>query len=293
MRRAILLLAGAALSGCVLDRTGRSASEIYRRELALQGARVGNLEDQFDKLDARVSQLEELNRARGQEEILKMQTLDQVRQEVARLRGEVEVLRHDFDTARQDGTARAEDAAYRLQWLEARADQLEAALGLEAPPPPEREVAEAADDTGQPAAAGEDGAGQGDGAEESAQAVTDPDEMIALAEQHLAAGREKAAIAVLDRFLKLHPDHPRVPEALYRRAEAEFNQGNYSAAVLRFQDVIDRNEKSPWAAWAMLRQGECFDEQGKKDEARLFYEDVARKYPKSKAAREARQKLGR
>jgi TolA-binding protein len=65
------------LSACVLDRTGQSASEIYRRELALTGARVANLESQYDKVEARVAQLEELSRARGQEEILKMETLDQ------------------------------------------------------------------------------------------------------------------------------------------------------------------------------------------------------------------------
>jgi TolA-binding protein len=63
--------------------------------------------------------------------------------------------------------------------------------------------------------------------------------------------------------------------------------------VLRFQEVIDKHKSSPWAAYAMLRQGECFEAQGQKDNARLFYEDVVRLYPKSKAAKEAKAKLGK
>jgi hypothetical protein len=70
---------------------------------------------------------------------------------------------------------------------------------------------------------------------------------------------DKAAIAVAERFITLHPDHKRVPEAMYRRAEGELNAKNYSQAVLRFQEVIDKHKSSPWAAYAMLRQGECFE----------------------------------
>ena len=122
-------------------------------------------------------------------------------------------------------------------------------------------------------------------------ADADPEALIALAEEHLAAGREKPAEAVLNRFLDRHPDHERVPEALYRRAEAAFNAEDYSGAVLRFQEVIDGHKDNPWAAWAMLRQGECFEAQDQPENARLFYEDVERLWPKSKAAKEARKKL--
>ena len=50
---------------------------------------------------------------------------------------------------------------------------------------------------------------------------------------------------------------------------------------------------STWAPWSMLRQGECFESMGKKDEAKLFWQDVVRKYPKSKAAKEAKGRLGK
>ena len=119
----------------------------------------------------------------------------------------------------------------------------------------------------------------------------EPDDLIKRAEDHLAAGREKPAEAVLERFLELYPEHPKVPRVLYRRAEAAFNAADYSAAVLRFQEVIDGHKDSQWASWAMLRQGECFDAQDQPENARLFYEDVVRIWPGSEAAREAKQKL--
>jgi len=287
-----------ATSGCVLDRTGQSGSETWHRELLLQRTRTENVEGQFTDVEIRVDQLEELTRARGQDEIMRMETLDQVRQEVANIRGEVEVLNHDVGGQVVDVVARAEDAAFRLQWLEDRAAQLEASLGLEMPAPPEiladEGINDGADDTG---ATGDGAAGSGGltGDTELGQAtsasVTGPTEMLDLAKDHLSGGRNKAAEAVLNRFLTLHPDDVAVPEVRYRLAEAAFNAGEYQAAVLRFQEVIDKHKQSPYASWAMLRQGECFDRQGQPDNARLFYEDVVRLWPKSKAAKDARDRL--
>jgi len=285
--------------GCVLDRTGQSATAGLHRELAVHSARIQNVEAGFDSLDGRVAQLEELTRDRGQEEILRMETLDQLRQEVARLRGDLEVLQHESDQLTLDGFTRDEDATFRLTWLETRATQLEAVMGLEPPPPPTAdELAEAAAE-GEAEGEGDSGAdtGDADGGEpvepppDEPVSTEVPDDLITLAEGHLAAGRNKAAIAVLNRFLELHPDHKRAAEATYRRAEAHFNAESYQSAVLRFQEVIDGFKDTPWAAWAMLRQGECFDAQGQGDSARLFYEDVVRLWPKSKAAKEAKAKL--
>ncbi len=283
-------LAAAMGSGCVLDRRGQSSSAAYERELKMQGARLSSLEQQFSEADRRLTRVEELTQARGEQDILKLQTLEQVRTEVARLRGEVELLRHDFDAHNQDATRRLEDAAFRLGWLEVRAEQLEKSLGLAPPPPPQPPPAtpDSGTDTGElsepvpvsDATPPSDDAG-----------VSDPDKMLELAKAHLAAGRATAAEAILERFLKKNPGHAREAEALYRRAEASFNQKNYPAAVLRFQEVIDGHKKTPWAAYAMYRQGECFEAQGQKDNARLFWEDVIRLWPDSKAAKMAKDKL--
>jgi len=301
LARAVLagtLLVGPLLaSGCVLDRTGQSASETWHREMLLQRTRTDNLEAQFSDLEGRVDQLEELTRARGQDEIMRMETLDQLRTEVANLRGDMEVLNHDVGAKVDDSQARARDAAFRLQWLEDRTNQVEKSLGLKPTPPPVVDTDTETTDGGAVPADGGSDSGQatppadGGAVTEEPQAVTEPAAMIKLAEEHLAAGRNKAAEAVLKRFIDLHPDDPKVAEVKYRYAEAAFNDKQYQAAVLRFQEVIDTYKDSPWAPWAMLRQGECFDQQGQKENAKLFYEDVVRIWPKSKAAKEARTRM--
>ena len=296
MNRPLLpILALGLMSGCVLDRTGQSATEVYRREIALQSARVTNIEKQFDTIDSRVAQIEELNRTRGQDEILKLETLEEVRAEVARMRGEVEVLGHDFGQSTSEAVTQHEDAAFRLLWLEQRADELEKSMGLATPAPPERESVVSPDESTADAEATRTepvaSATRESGKTSTDNGVSEPDTMLKLAEEHLAAGRESAAEAVLNRFIEAHPKHERVAEAKYRRAEAAFNAKNYAGSVLRFQEVIDGHKKSIWAPWAMLRQGEAFDEQGQAANAKLFYEEVVRAWPKSKAAAEAKAKL--
>ena len=288
---ASLLSAGALTSGCVLDRTGQSATETYRRELALHGARMTNLEGELDEAAQRVGNLEQLNRARGQEEILKMETLEQVRGEVYRLRGEMEELRFNYDRSSSAGIAYQQDAAFRLAWLEARADQLETKAKLSPPPPPEMPAGDGQAPVSEDGGAAPKAAPAPQGAASAPPQSSDPDALIAQAEQQLAKGDEPGAEATLDRFLGLFPDHKRAAEARYRRAEASFNDKQFAQAVLRFQEVIDKHKSSQWAAWAMLRQGESFDAQGQPDNARLFYEDVVRYWPKSKAADDARARL--
>lgn len=296
MSRLFLLLP--LLGGCILDRTGQSATEIYRRELQTHAAHLQTLDTALDKADARVAQLEELTRARGQDEIMKMENMDQLREEVARLRGELEVLNHDWQQGSKAREAHTTDVQYRLDWLESRAGQLEKSLGLKTPPPPNA--------AGVTATTGATGATTGTGTADpgtapdpaanpvtTEEAATDPDSLLKLAEEHLAGGREEAAEAVLNRFLKEYPSHERADEAHYRLAEAKFNARDYPGAVIAFQRVIDDYKSSPWAPWAMLRQGECFEAQGQKSNAKLFYEDTIRLYPKSKAAKDAKEKLGK
>lgn len=291
MTRFVTFSVALLAAGCISDRTGQSASEVYRRELALQGARVTNLEDEFVQLSDRLTNLEQINRARGQQEIMKMETLEQVREEVFRLRGELEELRFSYDGTAKTSTAAQTDAAFRLGWLEARADQLEGKLELSPPPPPERKTtADAPPAT--PAAAETGNASEPSaGSPPSRAAASTPEGLLARAEAALSTGDEKEAERVLNTFLEKHPGHERTGEARYRRAEASFNAKQFPQAIMRFQEVIDEHKDSNWAAWAMLRQGESFDAQGQPDNAKLFYEDVVRYWPKSKAADEARGKL--
>ncbi len=289
---------------CVLDRTGQSASERMRRELVDHGTRVANLEAQFIQVEARVNQLEDLTRSQGQTDIMKMESLDELRTALSRIRGKVEVLGHEVGEGGEDLRARAEDVAYRVQWLESRAEQLENALGLQPPSPPP--VVTAGQEGGQqPQGQMEGGAvDRAPGVQEAApqpgpRVVTiggdskpNPDTMVDGAKGLLDQDNPSGAEQMLERFLQLHPTHGRVAEARYLRAGAAKKAGKYPTAILRYQEVIDQHKMTPWASWAMYKQGECFGLQGKLGNARVFFNEVIRIFPGSPAAAAAKQQLG-
>lgn len=271
------------LLGCVLDRTGQSSTDQIQKALADHQRRLAELEAVSEDISRRVGQLEEVTRARGQDEILKMETMEQLRQEVATIRGEFEVLQHDYRTYEQAGLGFQQDSDWRQGYTEARIQAIERALGLKAPPPPPKE-GEAA-----PATAPPEGPPV---AEAEPELVLDtPDAYFQLITQHLQAGNGGAARAVARRFITDNPKHERVAEAYYRVAESYQNESAYADAAAAFQDVVDKYPQSTWAPWSMLRQGECFDALGRKDAAKLFWQDVVAKYPKSKAAKEAKAHL--
>ncbi len=279
------------LGGCVLDRTGLSASEAWHREMAIQTTRTERLSSALDDVSLRVQQLEDVTRARGQEEIYRMETVDQLRDEVARIRGDLEVLQHENAQASDRSGRFLEDAEFRFGYVDTRLKALEAALGLQPPatvagstPPPGPEA---------PAGATAVAAGEGS-AEPPPEAVppppaeATPEALLTLGEEHTTAKRWKAARTVYQRFVDLFPSHPKIDEGHYRLAETWYGEGQYQNAILAYQVVLDGWADSPWASWSMLRQGQCFAALGQKENATLFFEDVIRLYPKSKAAKEAR-----
>jgi tol-pal system protein YbgF len=282
------------LAGCVLNRTGQSASFTLQADIDTHDRRLAELEAVSEDMARRIGQLEEVTLARGQEEILKMETMEQLRSEVARVRGDFEVLQRDYQTYEQAGLGYQADSDWRMGWSEQRIEALERTLGVKAPPPPNRDGT-AAVATPTTAAA----AGTPDAAAAAAAAATPtptptaqtPDEYFALITQNLTEGKGAAARAVAQRFVTENPKSDRVPEALYRIAESFQNDGDFPSAATAFQDVVDRYPKSTWAPWSVLRQGECFAALGKTKEARLFWSDVVTKYPSSKAAKEAKAHL--
>ena len=131
---------------------------------------------------------------------------------------------------------------------------------------------------------------QGDSFHSSKKVVTSQD-LLNLAKDHLLAGREEAAEAVLNRLLTEFPRTELDPEVYYRLAEAAFNNKQYVESARRFQEVLNRYPASPFASWSLLRQGECFEAMGQSENAAIFYNAVIAEYPQSKPAKEARQKL--
>ncbi len=276
-------------AGCVLDRTGQSATSTYEKELATQQSRVRDLESLGEDVGRRVAQLEEVTRARGQEDILKMETVEDLRGEVAKMRGEFETLDHDYRTFETASLGAQTDVDGRLLYLEARVAAVEKSLGLKPPPRPGTEglvVAPPTDGGGTPPP---DTGGEGAPVDPAAPELT-PEEVFGLLTQHLEAGNSEATRAVARRFIEQNPKHDRVAEAYYRIAESYQNAGEFKAAAAAFQDVLDNAPASTWAPWSLLRQGECFEGLDRAKDATIFYCDVIKKYPKSKAAKEAKAK---
>ncbi len=292
---------------CVLDRTGHSATDQMHRQLTDHARRVRELEIVSEDMSRRVGQMEEVTRARGQDEILKMETMEQLRQEVARIRGDFEVLQHEYGDYERAGVGYQQDSEYRLTYLESRIGTLEKGLGAKAPPPPARDPSTGAalapvGGTG-PVATG--GPPSGPATTESAGVPPGPDgtapasgpstveEFFSLIEKNLSDGNGGMARAVAKRFIEANPKGDRVAEARYRVAESYQNEADYRAAAQAFQEVVEKAPESSWAPWSILRQGECFLAMGDPETAKLFWSDVVQTYPKSKAAKEAKAQLGK
>lgn len=279
------------LTACVIDRTGQSQTGQMQKELSEHQRRVNELEAGSEDQSRRVGQLEEVTRARGQEEILKMDTMEALRKEVANTRGDFEVLQHDYGTFEAAGLGYQQDADWRMSYIELRVANLEKSLGVKAPaaPPRDGSVEAAVEPASNTAAAATDPTTP---PVPEAPMATTPDEYFSLITQNLQEGKGAAARAVAQRFVKDNPKSDRVAEALYRVAESYQNEGDYVNGMQAFQAVIDAAPTSTWAPWSMLRQGECLDAMGRPDDAKMFWKATAEKYPKSKAAKEAKTHLG-
>ena len=291
------LLTFGLLFGCPKDRTGTSATQ----DIIKSVEEIDSLILKMNEVERRITKIESVTKARGQDQILKLETLDEARVEMANMRGEMEQLQFQITQLSTGVTTQQEDAQFRLDWLEQRTMQLEASLGLVAPTPgeqavqakPTQDVAEiqstqnqvASEQTAQPQES------QSTDAESTEPLQVSAQDLLKLAKEHLVAGREEAAEAVLNRILKEFPRSEYEPEVRYRLAEAAFNNKKYPESARRCQDVLNRHPSSPFASWSLLRQGECFEAMGQTDNAAIFYNDVIAEYPKSKAAKEAKQKL--
>jgi tol-pal system protein YbgF len=201
-----------------------------------------------------------------------METMEQLRQEVANVRGDLELLQKGVHDAGLADRGFQEDTVARLAAAESRVAALETTLGVAASPaaPATRPGGDA------PAAPAP---------------AKDPEAVVDAIEKALADDKPAVARTLARAFLSEHPKHARAAEVQYRLAESHDNEKDYKVAAAAYQVVVDAYPTSTWAGWALLRQGECFDSLKRPDDAVFFYEDVVKRFPKHKAAKEAKAKL--
>jgi TolA-binding protein len=258
------------------------------RQVSTAQLRVAEVEAQLVEAELQIEELQEWVSHQGRSAADRLENLDQVNMEVARLRGAIEVMQFELSQVKQAVDEQQLGQEKRQLHAELRLQQIETFLGVTPPPPPTDA------DLGLAEGTTEGDEGQTDGAAEVAPAEVpeDADGKLELAVEHMAAGRQGVARAILKGAVAAHVGSSEMPEIRYRLAETYFNEESWAAAVSEFNKVINNHPSSEWACWSYFRQGEAFEALGKGDGAKAFYAGATEGACKgSDAAAKAREKL--
>ncbi len=290
------LVVGVLLGAGTAD-AGSAPSADYAAAVTTVQMRSAELEELLAETRDRVAQLEETLRVQGQSESQRFESVEAVNTELAALRGRVEVLEFKFAEVDAALDAMLVSNERRLLWSESRLRQVEGLLGVKPPPPPtdaDLGITGSAALAPVPAPGGSIPVAGAVPAPESTDAPVPKDASgrLDLAIEHMRAGRQVAARAVLKQAIDENAGAPEMDEIRYRYAETFFNTGDFSKAVTDFQSVITNHPKSDWACWSYFRQGESLEKWGKASQSKSFYQGATEgSCSKSAAAKEARKKL--
>lgn len=257
------------------------------RQVSTAQLRVAEVEAQLVEAELKLEELQEWVSHQGRSAADRLENLDQVNIEVARLRGAIEVMQFELGQVKQAVDEQQLGGEKRQLHAELRLEQIETFLGVTPPPPPT--------DADLGLAPIEGGEGTGDGEVPPVAPADVPDDAngkLELAVEHMAAGRQGVARAILKGAIEAHVGAREMPEIRYRLAETYFNESSWAAAVSEFNKVINNHPSSEWACWSYYRQGEAFESLGKADGAKAFYAGATEGPCRgSEAAAKAKEKL--
>jgi len=277
------------------------------RQLTTTQLRLAQLEQLLVEAELRVEQVEEVIRTQGRDEQSRLENIDQVNAEVARLRGAIEVLEFQAGEVKQSLTDFQLETERRQLHAEMRLAQIESYLKIKPPPVPTdadlgiTERASSRSDEGRTSASAASPTPaplerDGEPAEDPEMPASLPQsakDKLELAVGHMAEGRQTVARAILAEAIEAHPGAEEMAEIRYRHAETYFNEGDYKGAIKEFNKVLNNHPKSDWRCWSMYRMGESFERLGKgSGSARAFYKGATdRGCKNSEAAKLAKDKL--
>ncbi len=268
MRFLFRALLAASFAGVAQAAPATASSEVAR-QLSTAQLRVADVETQVVQTGVQLKQLQEWVANQGRSEADRLENLDQVNAEVARLRGSMEVLQFQLTELQQALEDQQLSLEKRQLYDEMRLTQIEAFLAVQPPPPP------TAADLGLGPAPGD---GTTDGGDAGAVASPAPEDIpedadgkLELAIGHMEAGRQAVARAILNAAVDAHVGSKEMAEIRYRLAETWFNEKKWAPAVSGFNKVINNHAGSEWSCWSYYRQGEAFEAMGKPDGAKAFY----------------------
>jgi len=101
------------------------------------------------------------------------------------------------------------------------------------------------------------------------------------------AGRDDEARRAFDELANKYSKSRYADNAIYQRADVDFDKGNYPAAVTGFTRVIDSNPNSGVVPYALQKRALAYSNQQQYDRAIADYQRILDKYPNSKVANSA------
>lgn len=267
---AAVLTGLAALAGCWvplergrqmevrLDRLEADSSDAARR---LDEQRAV-FRDRIAKVDAKLAEvqnkLDELNQTARRSGADLSVGLDKLREELARLRGDLEVQQHGLGKVEQSVEALRADTEGRLAALKGAGalDEYEARRKIAALPDADDRAA-----------------------------------IVALGEREEAAGQRGVALAIYEHVVRRWPADPKAADAGYRAGRILLAQKRWRDAILALGRVAEGHPKSERAPDALVGAADAMTELGMAEDAKALLRQVIEKYPKSAAARRARESL--
>lgn len=240
-------------------------------------AMAQSTKSRLEGLEQRLGQLEEV--MKGQALVEMSQRVDQLERELRELRGEVDALVQANAALKKQQLDIAADLEQRLAAIEAR----------------ERAAAEAAAQAAAPAGQGASTPVEGSAMEPGAAAADtggkSPELRYGEAFDALKAGKYPEAIAGMQEFLTLHPNHPLADNAQYWLGQTYYVTRDYERAIAAFAAVGVRPTDLAKTPDALLKKGLSEIELKRPDAARATLADLVNRFPNSDASRTARERL--
>ena len=220
-----------------------SASALFSDDEARKS--VADLKKQVERLEAQAADRRAVQELAG--------SLDQMRQDVARLRGQIEELAYKIENLDKRQKDLYVDLDTRMRKLEAV----------------EKEK------------------------EKASQAAAVEQQAYDAVLNQFKAGNYGASIQGFQAFLQQYPQSKLAPSAQYWIGNAYYAMRDYKSSVAAQQKVIDTWPSDPKAADAMLNLASSQAELGDLNSSRITLKALVQKYPSSPAAEQAKQRLAR
>lgn len=310
---ALILALALAMPGCVIDRTGQSASYLLRSKLDVTRERTRDLETDLAAERGRVDAIEDRAAEARRRYADSGATVQALMEDLTYLRGQISDFQHQLEQTGQ----LTSDLEFQLMTMEVRMGHIEGQLVQKVPdyemaplmfeepepePTPEGEEPAPEEDiiveSGALREVPDEEVGEG--------VVSDPSEEVPVLEVSEEEAMFRSALALyqkgsfrkaggrLEAFLSAHPDSEWWLEGQFLVGQCMFEMERYKGAITEYQQVIVRDETSEWAARSMYMQAVSFERLGTeedKDAARVFYSEVVSLYPGSEQAAQAKERL--